>query len=289
MREGFGKRIGWFGLAVLGLLTSLILQMALGLLGGIAAVMAEMFSHGVSGIYDPEMLGQLENTVMGGAIWGVVGYHLTALPVFGLWYYFGCGRKKPVNPAGIFTVRRLLAVIAAGFGLCILANGMVLTEEFLLPRAYAQYEQLVETVGFGENIFIIFASITLAPIGEELLCRGIIFHYCQKASAGIGSRETSFWIANVLQALFFAIMHGNLVQGSYAFVLGLGLGVLRYRYDSLYPSMLVHFLINFLSTYVMEYLLAWVPESLPGGAVLLIMGVAVTAISIWIGKREETA
>ncbi len=284
---GFWKRTGWIGLALLGLIASLALQVLMGLAGGVLAAVMSMISGMAEGLTGANLQAYLETVVMDGAVWGVLGYHVISLPIFGLWYYFGCGRRKPVNPARIFTVRRVLTILVGSLGLCVLANGMVLAEEFITPGLFAQYMELMEAAGFGVSVLTMIASVLLAPIGEEILCRGIILHYCRRAAAGIGTRKMSFWIANVIQALIFGIMHANFVQGSYAFVLGLGLGYLRYRYDSLYPSMLAHFLINFLSTFVMGFLLAWVPESLFGAALLLLLGVGVTVVSIVLGREKQ--
>lgn len=280
--SNFFRRAGWLGLAVLGLAASLGLQVILGAVAGILSMVLVMVSSG--GDVSEAVMNE---AVMNGAIWGVLAYHLLSLPVFGLWYYFGCGRPRAASPGKVLKPRVLLSILAAGFGLCILANGMVLLEEFVMPAQFQVYLELVEQAGFGTNFLTIIASVALAPIGEELLCRGIILHYGQRAFAGIGTGQTSFWIANVIQALLFGIMHANVVQGSYAFILGLGLGYLRHRYNSLYPSMLTHFLINFLSTFVLGYLLAGVPETLFGAALLLLLGAGITVISVLIGREEK--
>ena len=147
----------------------------------------------------------------------------------------------------------------------------------------------MEQAGIGVNVLTIIASVLLAPIGEELLCRGIIFHYFTKVTEGMKSRTAAFWIANALQALAFGIMHGNWIQGTYAFVLGMGLGWLRHRYQSLYASMLAHFLVNFLSTYVMGYVLYPVPESPLGALILIVAGAVLVFLArMTAGPEEKT-
>ena len=50
-----------------------------------------------------------------------------------------------------------------------------------------------------------------------------------------------FWAANILQALYFGIIHGNLVQGGYAFLAGMVLGYLVKRNGTLAAGILCHF------------------------------------------------
>lgn len=53
-----------------------------------------------------------------------------------------------------------------------------------------------------------------------------------------------FMAANVLQALLFGIYHGNLIQGTYAFVLGLILGFTAEYFHSVWASILLHAFVN---------------------------------------------
>ena len=55
-------------------------------------------------------------------------------------------------------------------------------------------------------------TIILAPVGEELVFRGLTYRFARKA--------LPFWGANILQAALFGVMHLNLFQGLYAFFLG---------------------------------------------------------------------
>ena len=57
-----------------------------------------------------------------------------------------------------------------------------------------------------------------------------------------------FWAANLLQALLFGIFHMNMIQGIYAFCLGLVLGYVCNRGGSIYYSILLHMLFNFWGT-----------------------------------------
>lgn len=83
----------------------------------------------------------------------------------------------------------------------------------------------------------------------------------------------AFWVANVVQALLFGLMHGNIVQGLYTFATGLVLGFLYWRLGDLRYPILLHFGLN-ASSYLVdplsELLYACVPESLQFGAYALV-------------------
>ena len=58
-----------------------------------------------------------------------------------------------------------------------------------------------------------------------------------------------FWVANLLQALLFGVFHMNMIQGVYAFVVGIVLGFICEKSHSIYPSMLFHILFNIWGTF----------------------------------------
>lgn len=92
----------------------------------------------------------------------------------------------------------------------------------------------------------------------------------------------AFWVANVVQALLFGLMHGNIVQGLYTFATGLVLGFLYWRLGDLRYPILLHFGLN-ASSYLVdplsELLYACVPESLQFGAYVLV-GIVALAVAL---------
>ena len=284
----FWNRAGWLSLAVCALLACLVLQVIMGAVVMLPAAVWAGVQAGREGITDiARMEAMILEKSMDFIPWGVLLYHVFSLPVFGLWYYFGCGRPKAANPFRILTQKAILLVIITGFGLNLLANGIAMLLQFITPGLYEKYLSMMETAGMGQNTITIVASVLLAPMGEELLCRGIIMHYLSKMSDGMGSKRMAFWTANIIQAFFFGIMHGNFIQGVYAFVLGLGLGLLCEKYQSLYPAILCHFVINALSVYIMGHLFSWIPESLLSAFILTITGLAISFVSIWIKDTPQ--
>ena len=73
-----------------------------------------------------------------------------------------------------------------------------------------------------------------------------------------------FAAAATIQAAIFALLHGNLVQSSYAFVVGLLFAVVVWRTGSLADGMILHAAINLSSYFVSDFvaLLSMVAEAL---------------------------
>lgn len=133
----------------------------------------------------------------------------------------------------------------------------------LLPEAVEHYSELVEAAGMTQYSPVwVVSMLILPPLVEETVFRGLIMEYLRKGGA-------CFWAANVIQAFLFGVYHGNLVQGIYAFCIGLLFGYLSERYGSLIITMAAHALFNLLGTLGVEIESMLLPELLQG---LLIFG-----------------
>lgn len=88
-------------------------------------------------------------------------------------------------------------------------------------------------------IILVLSVIIVAPIYEEIVFRGILLK-------GM-SKKINPTIALVVSALLFAIVHMNIPQGINAFLLGLVLGFIYLRTESIYLSIFAHCLNNILA------------------------------------------
>ena len=82
-----------------------------------------------------------------------------------------------------------------------------------------------------------FAVGLLAPVCEELVFRGAILR-------ALLSWTSRHWVAIAISALLFALIHGNPAQMPHAFLIGLLLGWLYYRTDSIVPGVVYHWVNN---------------------------------------------
>ena len=124
----------------------------------------------------------------------------------------------------------------------------------IIPLSFL-YEQL--GIEMDENTQQIFTSLMkepwgyvaigiLAPLAEEVVFRGAIL----RTLLGIMSKK-NHWVAIMISAAIFGIVHANLAQFVNALLMGLLLGWMYYRTGSLVPGILLHWVNN-----TMAYVLA---------------------------------
>lgn len=92
------------------------------------------------------------------------------------------------------------------------------------------------TLDVGRGFWTMLSLIVLAPLFEELLCRGVV----------LGSLRERYGVAIawLVSALFFGVLHVQPVQVVNATVVGLILGYVYLSTDSLWSSMILHALNN---------------------------------------------
>lgn len=114
----------------------------------------------------------------------------------------------------------------------------------VIPSTCLQ-EQLPELPNLAEQQFDMilrnrwgyFAVGLLAPVCEELVFRGAVLRALLRWSS-------LHWVAITVSALFFALIHANPAQMPHAFIIGLLLGWLYYRTDSVVPGIVYHWVNN---------------------------------------------
>ena len=152
----------------------------------------------------------------------------------GLLYVRSDWRKK-ADYKEVFCGRRLLQIFCGGFCgcFCIIVVLTVLQQAF--PDFFADYQKGMDSFNTG-SVQMFLYTLVLGPVAEELIFRGAIFDRLYLAFP--------FHIANFLQAALFAVYHRNLVQGMYAFLFGLLLGMIHHTGGSIWNNILAHVLFN---------------------------------------------
>lgn len=198
---------------------------------------------------------------------------LLVLLVFLLWYFLSVRRhhkKMGDSVKSYFEIRDLGKILALAVGMQCMIGIFLGVWSILSPSMINEYDELMDASGIISISFLsIITSSIIGPIEEELVFRGVTTEYLKRAGA-------SFWILNILQALLFGIAHLNLVQGCYAFFVGLVCGYLALRYRSLFPSIVFHILFNaynYLAT-VMAGILEWIPD--------IVMLLVYTVGGVWL-------
>ena len=146
-------------------------------------------------------------------------------------------RKRAVKDVAIIAICVFLIGIAMQF-----------VSSYILTMALSFFPS--EAKEYGENIgallelsfSMLFYVCVLAPVLEEFIFRGIF--------VSLFKQFIPYLAANILQALLFGIYHMNLIQGIYAFFLGLFIGYILYVTGSIGYTMLFHCGINFMGMFI---------------------------------------
>ncbi len=164
--------------------------------------------------------------------------------VVGLFYCFIS--KTSVNEIlPIKKVKLSTAVMAISIALAVAFTADYLTEIFLNGVSLFGIQNNVEMdykvsdpIGFALNII---AVAVIPPITEEFAFRGILLQKLRKYGDGF---------AILVSSLLFGLIHGNIVQIPFAFVVGLAAAFITVKTSSLIPAIITHFLVNFSSVLV---------------------------------------
>lgn len=280
-----GQRIGYFFLATLPPVICIAAQFVIQLvvllytcLQRIAKLQSELGRDLVA----EEMNSMFEAALLESSTIATFIYHVFGICIFGLWYYWVCVKKGTgVNVKKMkISVPEVTLSILMGIVLCLFANGIVALEYRIVPSVVEDYMKMVESAGMFEDTFSIIAAVLLAPVGEEILCRGLTLDFAKKAFP-------KFWQANILQAALFGFIHLNWVQGIYAFAIGLCLGYMRENYKSLFPAILIHFTVNFSSTFWIEKAFGWIPDTFLSDILLFMIPFAMILCMVFLAKKEK--
>lgn len=129
----------------------------------------------------------------------------------------------------------------------ILASAGISKIVTLLPigNILGSYEQISTEFAANALIWQILALVLIGPCTEELIFRGLVYKRIKgytKSMAGV-----------YISALMFGVYHFNLVQGIYAFVLGILLCYVYEKYETILAPVLLHISAN-LTALIMDYL-----------------------------------
>ena len=130
-----------------------------------------------------------------------------------------------------------LALISfvAGFSLQIPIGDIIsfVEKARIMPDAIQKYSEMMESIMSGQNFILeILLTGILVPIIEEIMYRGLVFDQLRK--------NLPLSLALIFQALIFGLIHLNMVQGTYAFMIGILLGVALIRSRSIILPIAIH-------------------------------------------------
>lgn len=118
---------------------------------------------------------------------------------------------------------------------------------------YDYVSGLEESVSASTPWITLLAACVIAPIGEEFAFRKLIIDR---------TRRFGDMPAILISALVFALVHGNLFQFFYAFLVGLVLAYVYTRTGNMWISVAMHAAINLIGSVILPELVALLPTDL---------------------------
>lgn len=123
----------------------------------------------------------------------------------------------------------------------------------------------------------------VAPVTEEILYRGFVMKNLSRVSQRFGI---------IASAALFGLAHENIAQFILAFPIGIFLGRIVVKHNSLIPSILVHIAVNSFS-FIMGMLMEFIPEYGAGIAILFLAEVvyyfvAALGMVFWIKELKKS-
>ena len=133
-------------------------------------------------------------------------------------------------------------IIGLGVAVCIGANCLTIMSS--LAMTSQQYQETSEVFYSASVPVQIFCLGLVIPLTEELMFRGVLFKRYRERG--------SFMKAAVCSSLLFGLIHGNIVQFLYSFILGLLLSYVYEKYGSFKAPAVLHVVANITSLIVTE-------------------------------------
>ena len=283
------NKIKYILYAFLPLLVAMLVQYLVNILDVLIIFVANLLSdkevsrtHTISDIMNQHL-----NQPMNRAYVNVAQYFLYIV-IFGIWYYKTFCRDisiKNKNSSAshiidmlkqLFRSKIIFLLIIAGYAGQVMVDGILVLVRPLFTSAFAQYDELVSNVSGANSSWVMLVVVfCLAPIGEELLFRGIIQQYL--------SCVMNTYIAIFLQGLLFGLYHGNIIQGVYAFILGATLGFIVHKTHSVLYGIILHMTINISLIFVPDILL----KSTIGCILSSIIGLCVFVVMLILTLRTK--
>lgn len=161
-------------------------------------------------------------------------------------------------------------ILPVVFGMAVCFGFNWLIDISRIIEIFPGFNEVAENLYGGSLVFEVIAIVVVAPILEELLFRGIIYNRIKTVSNKA--------VAAIISALIFAIMHGNVVQGIYAFIIGICLVFVYEKYKALQFPMLFHAAANLLSVIITEVTV--ISKALENQVVYTITGVVSLVIAL---------
>ncbi len=151
---------------------------------------------------------------------------------------------------------------------------------FVMPyfsQYSGEYLDTIDSLVRGGAVMILYV-VVLAPLIEEALFRYLIYNLARKF--------VNVWAAIVIQAVLFGLYHGNIIQITYAFLLGLLLGWIRKETDRFICCIAFHVLFNITGIILDRF--SEIEQPLFIRILFMIVSLAVCVVTVFFIKERKS-
>lgn len=169
---------------------------------------------------------------------------ISSMFIIGLFYcLFSKTQLNDVFPLKKISLKMVAATVTISLALALLANFFAdLFVGGISLFGIKNYAEMDFTTNNPVEIILNIIAISIIPaLSEEFAFRGIILSKLRKYGDGF---------AVFISALLFGLLHGNIVQIPFAFIVGLGLAFVTIKTSSIVPAIITHFLNNLSSVII---------------------------------------
>lgn len=233
------RKVNLLLLSFLPVLASLGIQLAAAFLVSFWFMAVSIIRLLLEGVTDPNLLITGTATLLLDPLYTDILIAVTFIAlavVFLVWYRKQKDKPVPVAFDEVFCVRNTVIILISGLAAQVAVSMCLNLILPLFPETFEKYSLLLDSLVGNSVIISVISNAVLAPIAEELMFRELMTKRLRQLFP--------FWLANIIQALVFGVYHMNIVQGVYAFILGLLFGYVAYRMRSIWASIMLHGIVN---------------------------------------------
>ena len=170
-----------------------------------------------------------------------------------------------------------IPIVILGIASCIGVNNVITASRLI--ELFPGYLEIAEAIFGGGILLQIISVVIIVPVLEELLFRGIVYKRLR------GYLKVN--IAIIISALIFGVFHMNVVQGLYAFVIGLLVAFVYEKYKTIWAPIIFHVSANGVSIFLTEVIgeQSFFNNPIVFGVLTMVFLGLIVVIVMWIHKN----
>lgn len=201
--------------------------------------MSSIFFNGASLIWDKNFLSSHSAMI---DTWLCV----TLLIIYSIWLS-RISQNVAVTEQDMVRDRKIykqLPVLALGLtsfsSLCSTFLVTIMQDVPLIANSKQSYDETWSAIESEPYLWVLLSVVIIGPIVEEVLFRGLVFHYMEKIKTG--------WFPILVSGIAFGVSHGEPVQVIDTILAGIIFGIVYAKTRNLKATIVIHMVGNFIAT-----------------------------------------